>query len=194
VNRFKALIFDLDGTLINSMPIHNRAWIETMAAHGHRIEEKWLMELAGVSSVRTVETFNQRFGWQLDPVTTAKEKEARYLGQMGDVKPFEKVTAIARDHFGKKPMALVTGGQREVVMRVLKLHQMEKLFPVQVCAEDTERGKQFPDPFLLAARQLNVNPKECVVFEDGDLGIKGAKAAGMSVIRVNLKGEMSEPD
>lgn len=189
---FDALLFDLDGTLVDSMPLHNKAWIETVANHGRAINEDMLLELAGISTLRTVEIFNDRYGWNLDPVLIAKEKESLYIKSLNNpenLKIAEEVLEVARKNFESKKLAIVTGGERETVEKVISITGLRDLFPVVVCAEDTERGKQFPDPFLLAAEKLKVSPEKCLVFEDGDVGIKGAQSAGMGVVKVDLRSE-----
>lgn len=174
------------------MPLHNKAWIETVANHGRAINEDMLLELAGISTLRTVEIFNDRYGWNLDPVLIAKEKESLYIKSLNNpenLKIAEEVLEVARKNFESKKLAIVTGGERETVEKVISITGLRDLFPVVVCAEDTERGKQFPDPFLLAAEKLKVSPEKCLVFEDGDVGIKGAQSAGMGVVKVDLRSE-----
>ena len=181
---FAGLIFDLDGTLINSMPLHNKAWITVLQKQGYQLDESFLNELAGVPSIKTAEIMIRRFGWKLDAVDIVREKEAYYFSNINLVEPFSEILQIVNDNFRLKPMAIVTGGQRVDVSKVLKTLDLEKLFNVVVCADDTANGKPSPEPFLLAAKKLKVPPENCLVFEDGKAGILGAKNAGMKTIRV----------
>lgn len=187
LKKIDALIFDLDGTLIDSMPVHNRSWMDTVAKRGLEITVEFLQELAGISTPKTIEIYNRRFGHSLDPQEIAREKEERYLQNIESVAPAKPVLDIVEENFQKKSMAIVTGGQKKVVNKILKTLDLNKYFPVVVCAEDTEKSKEFPDPFLLAAGQLKADPGKCLVFEDGEVGIKGAKAAGMKVVKVDLR-------
>jgi HAD superfamily hydrolase (TIGR01509 family) len=178
LDRYSALLFDLDGTLANSMGLHNEAWIGTLRDRGHHITSEILQEYAGIQNPKTVSLFNQRFGWGLDAASVIADKEARFLKTLEQVKPIEAVLKIALDNFEKRPLAIVS--------QTLRTLGIANLFPVLVCAEDTEKGKPHPDPFLKAAELLNVDPKKCIVFEDGEAGIRGARAAGMGVVKVGL--------
>ncbi|MGZ3790237.1 MAG: HAD family hydrolase [Bacteriovorax sp.] len=184
INLFSALLFDLDGTLADTMPLHNQAWIETLKSFNCRMTNEILYEYAGVPNLKTVELFNQRFGWSLDPEKVAEKKEAKFLEQLNFISPIESTLKIVKDYYGKKPMAIISGGNRSLVELILKRTQLLEYFSVCVCAESTVRGKPHPDPFLLAARELNVSPENCLVFEDGRLGIEAAQSCGMSVVQV----------
>jgi HAD superfamily hydrolase (TIGR01509 family) len=111
-----------------------------------------------------------------------RQKEFLHL-----VKPIEEVLAEIHAHHGKIPFAVVSGSPRASVKKTLGVLGLLDLFPVIVGAEDTPKGKPHPDPFLLAAKKLGVDPKKCLVFEDGELGIKSAEAAGMKWVRVEQK-------
>ncbi|MGZ3690726.1 MAG: HAD family hydrolase [Pseudobdellovibrio sp.] len=182
--KFKALLFDLDGTLIDSMPLHNRAWKEILADHGCVMTDEILTEYTGVPNRKTVEIFNKRFGWKLNPEHIADLKETRFLQILKDIKTIKITVDVARENFGKVPMAIVTGSVKAPAIELIKLLDIEKYFSVVVTAEDTKNHKPDPEPFLLAARKLGVEPQKCLVFEDGALGIQGAHAAGMKVIKV----------
>jgi HAD superfamily hydrolase (TIGR01509 family) len=185
LEKFSAFLFDLDGTLANSMGLHNQAWIKTLADLGLVMTEEILTEYVGIPNVRTVEIFNQRFGWTLDPLLVAKSKENRFFADFDQMSAVEPVLKIAKTYHGQKPLAVVSGGSRAVVARILKNLQIDSLFQEKVCAEDTFRGKPHPDPFLRAAELLKIPPSQCLVFEDGEAGIRGAQACGMGVIRVS---------
>jgi len=184
LNRFDAFLFDLDGTLADSMDLHNQAWISTLAELGCTVTSEILFEYAGIANQKIVEIFNQRFNWSLDPSFINKEKESRFLKSLNAIQPIESVVTIVKSYTNLKPMAIVSGGAPEMVDHILKTLNLDPYFPVKVCAGDTSRGKPFPDPFLSAAKILNVTPEKCLVFEDGEAGITGAKQASMSVVKV----------
>lgn len=184
LEQFDALLFDLDGTLADSMGLHNRAWIQTLGDLGHSMTEEILNEYTGIPNAKTVEIFNQRFGWSLDAKTVAQAKESRFFMDFDQMPAIEPVVSIAKAYHKKKPLAVVSGGSRNVVHRILGNLNIEALFQAIVCAEDTFHGKPSPDPFLRAADLLQIEPKKCLVFEDGAAGIQGAQACGMGVVRV----------
>lgn len=184
LERYSALLFDLDGTLANSMGLHNEAWIATLRMHGLSITPEILQEYAGIQNQKTIELFNHRFGWALNGPKIIEEKEARFLTTIDKVRPIEAVLKYALDNYEIRPLAIVSGGHRELVTQTLSKLGIANLFPVTVCAEDTAKGKPHPDPFLKAAELLGIPAKKCVVFEDGEAGIRGARAAGMGVVKV----------
>ncbi|MGK5082917.1 HAD family phosphatase [Bdellovibrionota bacterium FG-1] len=191
LDRFDALLFDLDGTLADSMEIHNQAWIATLQELGYPMTHAILQEYAGIPNPKTTELFNERFGWSLDPHTISIDKESRFLKNVQRVRPIHEVLEIARKHHLTKAMAIVSGGSKDLVRRILAALQIEDLFPVRICAEDTPRGKPHPDPFLFAAHLLKVSPEKCLVFEDGEAGIQGAKEAGMGIVHVGAKFDLT---
>ena len=103
---FDALLFDLDGTLVDSMPLHNEAWIEVLSENGHVMTKEVLSEYMGIPNFKTVQIFNERFGWQLDPQLIANLKEERFLEKLKSVKIIEATVLVARKNFGKIPMAI----------------------------------------------------------------------------------------
>ncbi len=184
LEKFDALIFDLDGTLADSMTLHNQAWVDTLASLGCPMTFQILIEYAGIPNPETIRLFNERFGWTLDPVSVAEQKEATFLKSAHLIRPIDSVLGIVRHHHQKKPMAIVTGGTRPLVDVIVGTLEIRPFFKTIVCAEDAPRAKPYPDPFLLAAQRLGIAPEHCVVFEDGNAGIQAAKTAGMAVIKV----------
>lgn len=166
------------------MPLHNQAWIETLKELGCAMTSEILFEYAGMTNNKIVEIFNQRFNWNLDAVSVVREKENRFLQSINQVTLIDPVVAIAKAYAGIKPMAIVSGGAPEMVRNILNTLNLDSYFPIKVCAGDTQRGKPSADPFLFAAEQLQVAPEKCLVFEDGDAGIAGAKLASMGIIKV----------
>ncbi len=183
---FEGLVFDLDGTLIDSMPIHNKAWLETLEKHGLISSTQELMFYAGISSVKIVERLNIKHGLNLHPQEISDEKEAIFKERFEEVQLAQQVLDLAIKYGRTKKVSIVTGGERETVAMVLKKFKMIEHFPVVICAEDTLDGKDTPAPFLLAAQKMGIDPSTCLFFDDGDAGLNGALKAGMQVLKVDL--------
>ena len=183
---FAGYIFDLDGTLIDTMPLHYRAWDAAMRAAGlpHALDEDYFYALGGVPTRRVAEMFGEKYGLRLDPDLVFHAKEALFSELQKDVRLIEPVVEFARRMKATHPMAIASGGPRVIVERSLEITGLRSLFRAVVTADDVKHGKPSPDMFLLAAEQLGVPPAECLVFEDAEPGIQGALAAGMQVVRV----------
>lgn len=181
---YVALIFDCDGTLTDSMPLHYIAWRRTLDRYGIAFAEDRFYEMGGVPSEKIIEILSAEQGIAADAKSIAAEKEGEFLLNLGDVRPNLPVCEIARRHHRRMPMAVASGGIRSVVLDQLTQIEMRPYFEVIVAAEDTERHKPEPDVFLEAARRLRVEPARCLVFEDTDIGITAARQAGMNFIDV----------
>ena len=179
-----ALIFDCDGTLTNSMPVHYVCWRQTMARHGIEFGEERFYSLGGVPSDKIVSLLAEEAGLTLDAALVAGEKEQAFLETLHLLEPIAAVVEIARLHRGQKKMAVASGGFRHVIERQLAQIGVSDWFDTIVAAEDTARHKPEPDVFLEAARRLGVSPQQCEVYEDSDLGIEAARRAGMSYVDV----------
>jgi len=182
------LIFDCDGTLADTMPIHYRAWVKILAAHGIPFPEDRFYSLGGMPTSKIIQLLSGELGvvvHDLDAVVHAKE--SAYVEFMNEVTIIEQVAAIARDNRGKLPQAVASGGYRAVIQQTLKQVGIADWFDAFVCAEDTEKHKPEPDVFLEAARRLKVDPVKCVVFEDTDLGMEAARRAGMFGVDVRME-------
>jgi HAD superfamily hydrolase (TIGR01509 family) len=176
---YKGYIFDCDGTLAHSMPVHYVAWRQTVEENGLQMSEELFYSLGGVPTTKIVEILNEKFGSNLDPELVAKRKEEVYVENMGDMRPLEEVAAFARKvaKFGK--VSIASGGYLPVVLKTLEAIGFKDFFSVIVTTEQVARGKPFPDMFLEAAKRMDVPPSECLVLEDSPAGIEAAKAAGM---------------
>ena len=176
------LIFDCDGTLADTMPIHFRAWTAMLEPHALEFSEKHFFAYAGMPSVRIIGVLADAQGRTFDTSvveTMVADKEALYIEMLDAVRPVANVLAVAERYRGVLPMAVASGGEGWVVRRTLATIGAEHWFEAIVGAEDTEHHKPEPDVFLEAARQLGVEPHACVVFEDSDLGLLAAERAGM---------------
>jgi HAD superfamily hydrolase (TIGR01509 family) len=181
---FNAYIFDCDGTLADTMPTHYKAWCSALGEHANIFPEALFYELGGVPTAKIVELLNERHGLALPVGETVNRKEAIFLELSPQVAAIEPVVALAKQYAGKKPMAVASGGHRRIVMNTLRALGIADLFQAVVTAEDYQRGKPAPDPFLEAALRLGVPPPECLVFEDTTTGIAAATAAGMKSVLV----------
>ncbi len=184
----QALIFDCDGTLTDSMPLHYVAWQQTLQRYGIEFPEERFYALGGVPTDKIIRILCEEQGVSGDVVQIAAEKEAAFLLTLADVTANEPVCAIARQHHGKLPMAVASGGIRSVVIDQLIKIEMHDYFATAVAAEDTRRHKPEPEVFLEAARRLGVEPSGCVVFEDTDIGLLAARRAGMDAVDVRTLG------
>lgn len=180
-----ALIFDCDGTLADTMPTHFRAWTAMLGRHGIPFPEPRFYQLGGVPTAQIIRILAAEHGVALGDVDAMViEKEAAFLELLADVRAVEPVFRIAERYRGQLPMAVASGGYRDVVERTLRAIGVADWFGAIVCAEDTARHKPEPDVFLEAAKRLGVAVSGCVVFEDTDIGLKAARRAGMTGIDV----------
>lgn len=182
--RYAGLIFDCDGTLTDSMPLHYVAWVNALACYGIGFPEVRFYEMGGVPTSKIIEILAGEQGITVDVAKAGQEKEDLFLANLVDVKANEPVCVIARNHHGKLPMAVASGGSRSIVMDQLDAIQMRNLFQSIVAAEDTKLHKPSPDVFLEAAKRLSIQPSGCLVFEDTDIGIEAACRAGMDYVDV----------
>ncbi len=182
---FDGLIFDCDGTLANTMPLHYRAWVRLLAEFGGTLTEQQFYQLGGKPTVQILKLLRDQQGLRIDDVERAAErKEEYFLDLIREVTPIDAVVQIARRWQNVKPMAVASGGYRRQIDQTLDALGIRSWFNAIICVEDYVRGKPAPDPFLEAARQLEVLPRHCLVFEDSPLGIEAAKAAGMQYVLV----------
>lgn len=183
---FAGYIFDLDGTLIDTMPLHYRAWDEAMRRAGLQVplDEDLFYSLGGVPTKRVAELIAKHYGLAIDAQRVFHEKEALFTELQRDAKLIAPTVAFARQAAATHPMAIASGGPRDIVRRSLELAGLAPLFRAVVTADDVVHGKPAPDMFLLAAKLLGVDPAHCLVFEDAEPGFKAAAAAGMKVVRV----------
>ena len=179
-----ALIFDCDGTLADTMPAHYQAWLEILRPHGVPLPEARFYSLGGMPTAKILEILFSEVGKVPDLDALTRQKEAAFIAKSSEIRPVEKVVAIAREARGKTPMAVASGGHRHMVELTLRRIGILDWFPVIVAAEDTARHKPEPDVFLEAARRLGIFPASCTVYEDTDLGIEAARRAGMMWVDV----------
>ena len=181
---FQAYLFDLDGTVADSMPLHFRAWTTAVEERGGTFPEELFYSWGGIPLPRTVEMLNEKFGYTLVPAKTVQRKEELYLASLDALEPVAAVLAIIQAEHGRIPFAIVSGSPRASVTRTLTQLGLLDRFELIVGAEDYARGKPDPEPFLTAAERLGIAAQHCLVFEDADAGIASAEAAGMPWVRI----------
>ncbi|HRX13274.1 MAG TPA: beta-phosphoglucomutase family hydrolase [Draconibacterium sp.] len=177
----KALIFDLDGTLSDSLPVHMATWNKLGEEYGFTFDPNILHEMTGRPTIEFAVRVVEQYGLTVKPEKLVKQKQESFWELANLLKPVEEVVSIVKSSYGKLPMAVGTGASRrsaEVQLKELKLIQY---FDAIVSADDVTKHKPDPDTFLECARLMGVEPRFCQVFEDGDLGIAAAKKAGMMV-------------
>lgn len=180
----KGLIFDCDGTLANTMPLHWRAWQLITQRHNLHFPEDRFYSLGGVPSRDILKMLSEEQGRPLDHIAVAHEKEEAYLPFMGEVEPIHAVLEIAKEHHGKIPMAVASGGTQKIICQVLEHLNIRHLFDAVVTSEMVKNQKPAPDIFLEAARRIGVDPKFCRAYEDTDLGMRAIRDAGMEAVDV----------
>jgi beta-phosphoglucomutase family hydrolase len=181
---FRAYLFDCDGTIVDSMPLHYKAWKKSLAEWNCEFEEALFYSWGGRPVREIVSELNERNGLNMPVDALATRKEGLYHEQLAQLKVIPEVLEHIEAQHGRIPFAVVSGSRRtSVVGSLSKLDLLDK-FDTLVCAEDYKNGKPAPDAFLLAAARLGVPPEDCLVFEDTALGIQAATAAGMASVLV----------
>jgi HAD superfamily hydrolase (TIGR01509 family) len=178
---FRAYIFDCDGTLVDSMPKHYESWRASLELHKAPFEftEEFFYSRAGVREQDVVIELNALHGTSVDPDAVAEAKVEMFLKIIPQMQAIQPVADFARSLEGKFPMAVASGSEEIIVRGCLAASGLLHLFPTIVTPAYVKRGKPAPDMFLLAAEKMGVDPKDCLVLEDGQAGIVAAEAAGM---------------
>ena len=185
---FKALLFDCDGTIADSMPLHYVAWKRALGEHGCEFPEDIFYAWGGMPAAEIIATLGRQQNIVMPIADVEHRKEALYYEMLSDLRAVPEVLAEIDRNWalgaGKLPMAVVSGSTRDSVTRSLVALGLLDRFATLVCAGDYARSKPAPDPFLVAAQQLGVEPSACLVFEDTDMGIQAATAAGMASVKI----------
>lgn len=181
---FQAYLFDCDGTIVDSMPLHYVAWTKALAEWSCEFPEQQFYAWGGMPTPKIIAALNEMYGLQMPVDEVSRRKEALYFENLGELKAIPEVLEHIRYRHGKIPFAVVSGDTRETVTASLRTVDLLDRFDTLVCAGDYQRGKPDPEPFLLAASRLGMAPRDCLVFEDTEMGIQAATAAGMAWVKV----------
>lgn len=184
LEKYQGLIFDMDGTLIDTMPAHLNAWEETAKHFNFPFTREWIHSLGGMPSFKIAGEVNKLHGLALDThqVSQFKMRVFAELEEHGEVIP---QTYSLLNHFhGMKKLAVGTGSQRESAIRLLNKSGIIDKLDAVVTATDVDNHKPAPDTFIKAASELGLLPRQCVVFEDTKLGMQAAHAGGMDCVMV----------
>jgi beta-phosphoglucomutase family hydrolase len=186
----KGLVFDCDGTLADTMPLHWRAWQMVTQRHKLHFPEDRFYASGGMPSRDILKLLAREQGRSLDHIAVAHEKEEAYLPLLPQVEPVHVVLEIAEANFGKIPMAVASGGTQRIIGMVLDHLKIRHFFDAIVTSEMVKNQKPAPDIFLEAARRIGVEPEYCRAYEDTDLGLQAIHAAGMEAVDVRkLRGK-----
>ena len=181
---FDAYLFDCDGTIVDSMPLHYKAWKQILGEWNCEFSEERFYAWGGMPIVEIISTLNKEYGLSMPVETLAARKESLYFELLPELKPVPEVVEHIFDQHGKIPFAVVSGSTRDSVVASLTALRLLNRFDALVCAGEYRNSKPHPEAFLLAAEKLGVSPNNCLVFEDTDMGIEAATAAGMKSARV----------
>lgn len=180
----KALIFDCDGTLVDSMPLHMKAWEEAFKFFNVKYDYDFLYSLKGMKEIEIIELYNEKFRTNINSEEIVSKKHNYFKENINSVKPIESIVEIAKEYFGKLPLAVVSGSVQSIVHKELEVVGIHLLFKIILTADDPYKPKPAPDIFYAAADKLNVSPEHCLVFEDGYPGLEAAVNAGMKTVDV----------
>ncbi|HEX5790759.1 MAG TPA: HAD family phosphatase [Luteolibacter sp.] len=183
---YDAVIFDCDGTLVDSMAAHFEAWCAALSLYGAKgvFKEDVFLAMGGRPTRDIVVEINDEYDLHLDPVAVADAKREAFLKRLSTIEAIDEIADFALKLRGKVPMAVASGGSRLVVEKTLRQANMSDWFDEVLTADDVAEGKPAPDIYLKAAELLGVKPERCLVLEDAPSGILAAQRAGMQVIAV----------
>ena len=181
---FKAYLFDCDGTIADSMPLHYVAWSRALSEWNCEFSEELFYAWGGMSVAGIIAALNEQRGLQMPADKVSMRKEQLYYENLSQLKAVPEVLDHIEASHGKIRFAVVSGSTRDSVMASLEALQILDKFDTLVCAGDYQKGKPDPEPFLIAAERLGVAPEYCLVFEDSDMGIQAATIAGMKSVKV----------
>ena len=180
----KALIFDLDGTLSNSLPVHVETWKIVGGKYGFDFDPNIIHEMTGRPTIEFAKRIVEQYKVDEDPIILVRLKQQSFWDLAHLLEPVQEVISIVKSYHGKLPMAVGTGASGKSAEVQLNALGLTDYFDFVVSADDVEKHKPHPETFVKCAELMGVEPHHCQVFEDGDLGISAAKEAGMLVTDV----------
>jgi HAD superfamily hydrolase (TIGR01509 family) len=181
---FGAYLFDCDGTIADSMPLHYLAWKKALGEWNCEFGEELFYAWGGMPVAEIISTLNEKHGLNMPVETVSRRKENLYFELLPQLKAVPEVLEHIEAERGRIPFAVVSGSTKEsVVASLVSLNLLDR-FEIFVCAGDYKKSKPDPEGFLLAAARLGVAAEACLVFEDTEMGIQAAQAAGMASVKV----------
>jgi HAD superfamily hydrolase (TIGR01509 family) len=192
--KFKAYLFDCDGTIADSMPLHYVAWKTALAEWHCEFSEELFYAWGGMSVAEIIATLNRERGLSMPVADVARRKEELYFESLPQLRAVPEVLEHIDASYGQIPFAVVSGSTLESVTASLNALNIFKKFETLVCAGDYRKSKPDPEPFLIAANRLGVAPENCLVFEDSDMGIQAASAAGMASVKIHQPWQRKHAD
>jgi HAD superfamily hydrolase (TIGR01509 family) len=181
---FKAYLFDCDGTIVDSMPLHYLAWKEALSEWKCEFPEELFYAWGGLPVAEIIATLNDQQGLTMPVAEVQRRKEELYFELLPQLKAVPEVLDVIEASYGQIPFAVVSGSTWESVTRSLEVVGLLDRFETLVCAGDYTKSKPDPEPFLIAAERLGVAARDCLVFEDTEMGIQAATAGGMASVKV----------
>jgi HAD superfamily hydrolase (TIGR01509 family) len=188
---FKAYLFDCDGTIVDSMPLHYKAWKHILDQHDCPFPAEQFYAWGGMPIHEILDTLNRLHGLDMPIDELVTIKEEHYYSMLPELQAVPEVLEHIHEAHGRVPFAVVSGSTRESVVRSLGALGLLDRFDTMVCAGDYTKSKPDPEPYLMAAERLGVAPADCLVFEDTEMGVDSAKAAGMGWVKVPQPHERS---
>lgn len=193
-NEVQAVIFDHDGTLVDSEPVHLRCWQATLTPFGQTLTaQEYTEHLSGIASIESARWLVDKFSLETTAETLLREKQERlhrYLKEQACPLIVDAQPLLEQLHQQGIPMAVASGAGRAEVERSLHFHQLQAYFKATATKDDVPNNKPAPDVYLLAAKQLNVAPDQCLAIEDSDSGQRSAISAGMRCLRINTPSKL----
>lgn len=184
LDQYKALVFDLDGTLVDSMPLHLKAWAKTANEYGFRFDKNWFHGLGGIPTFETIECIcsHQQIRLDIDKVKQFKTKA--YHKIRDELSVIQDTYRIILDNNYKRPVGVATGSSRAGTVYVLEKTGLDKFIDAMVCSDDVNIPKPHPETYTKVAFKLGVSPSDCLAFEDTKIGYDSATQAGMKCLMV----------
>lgn len=185
LSSYKGIVFDMDGTLVDSMPAHMEAWRVTCENFGYPFDLDYMYSLGGVPTRQTVVVLNDKFNMDHDPTEVARYKRESWEAMKLEPVIIESTMAVFNHYRPQMAIGIGTGAERPHAEHLLTAYGLLERIDSLVTATDVTYGKPHPETFLTVAQQMGVEPSECVVFEDTEIGRQAAQDAGMDCIMVN---------